>query len=145
MLGAIVHDLFVGDVLRARGEPPAPDVEGFGETVEEQPTTADGQAEVRGAPSGSAEHPTGLSSPLRARPAADPHTDVSDGAINAWVFGVVTVLVALWAWSGRQAVRRGNGAVATSHRPVHVSRGCAVPRRAARLALVVLVLWPWRR
>jgi hypothetical protein len=37
-----------GDVLRARGEPPAPDVEGFGETVEEQPTTADGRAEVRG-------------------------------------------------------------------------------------------------
>lgn len=70
---------------------------------------------------------------------------MSDGAINAWVFGVVTVLVALWAWSGRQAVRRGNGAVATSHRPVHVSRGCAVPRRAARLALVVLVPWPWRR
>ncbi|HXQ57818.1 MAG TPA: hypothetical protein VOA19_18770 [Actinomycetes bacterium] len=70
---------------------------------------------------------------------------MSDGAINAWVFGVVTVLVALWAWSGRQAVRRGNGAVATSHRPVHVSRGCAVPRRAARLALVVLVLWPRRR
>jgi hypothetical protein len=71
---------------------------------------------------------------------------VSDGAINAWVFGVVTVLVVLRAWSGRQAVqrpmgridrlgpvpaiRRGNGAVATSHRPVHVSRGCAVPQRA---------------
>jgi major intrinsic protein len=48
VLGAIVYDLFVGDVLRARGEPPAPDVEGFGETVEEQPTTADGQVEVRG-------------------------------------------------------------------------------------------------
>ena len=47
VLGAIVYDLFVGDVLRARGEPPAPDVEGFGET-EEQPTTADGQVEVRG-------------------------------------------------------------------------------------------------
>jgi hypothetical protein len=28
VLGAIVYDLFVGDVLRARGEPPAPDVEG---------------------------------------------------------------------------------------------------------------------
>jgi hypothetical protein len=30
----------VGDVLRARREPPAPDVEGFGETVEERPTAA---------------------------------------------------------------------------------------------------------
>jgi glycerol uptake facilitator protein len=37
MLGAFVYDLFVGDILRARGEPPAPDVEGFGETVEERP------------------------------------------------------------------------------------------------------------
>ena len=33
------------------------------------------------------------------------YTDVSDGAINAWVFGVVTVLVALWALSVRRAVR----------------------------------------
>jgi hypothetical protein len=38
----------VAQVLGVRGEPPAPDVEGFGETVEEQPTTADGQVEVRG-------------------------------------------------------------------------------------------------
>ena len=38
----------VGDVLRARGEPPAPDVEGFGETVEERPTAADGEVDVRG-------------------------------------------------------------------------------------------------
>jgi hypothetical protein len=45
-----------GDRLRpVRGRRPAgprgaagPDVEGFGETVEEQPTTADGRAEVRG-------------------------------------------------------------------------------------------------
>jgi glycerol uptake facilitator protein len=37
VLGAFVYDLFVGDILRARGEPPAPDVEGFGETVEERP------------------------------------------------------------------------------------------------------------
>ena len=48
VLGAFVYDLFVGDILRARGEPPAPDVEGFGETVEERPTTADGQVEARG-------------------------------------------------------------------------------------------------
>jgi SPW repeat len=33
------------------------------------------------------------------------YTDVSDGAINAWVFGVVTVLVALWAMSARRAVQ----------------------------------------
>lgn len=49
VLGAVVYDLFVGDVLRARKEPPAPDVEGSGETVEERPTTADdGQVEARG-------------------------------------------------------------------------------------------------
>ena len=48
MVGAIVYDLFVGDVLRARGEPSAPDVEGFGETVEERPTTANGQVGARG-------------------------------------------------------------------------------------------------
>jgi hypothetical protein len=40
VVGAFVYDLFVGDVLRARREPPAPDVEGFGERVEEQPSTA---------------------------------------------------------------------------------------------------------
>jgi hypothetical protein len=33
------------------------------------------------------------------------YTDVSEGAINAWVFGVVTVLVALWAMSVRRAVQ----------------------------------------
>jgi hypothetical protein len=48
VLGAIVYDLFVGDVLRARKEPPAPNVEGFGETVEERPTTAHGKVEARG-------------------------------------------------------------------------------------------------
>jgi glycerol uptake facilitator protein len=48
VLGAFVYDLFVGGVLRARGEPPAPDVEGFGETVEEEPTTADRQVDARG-------------------------------------------------------------------------------------------------
>ena len=48
VLGAIVYDLFVGDVLRARKEPPAPNVEGFGETVEERPTTADRKVEARG-------------------------------------------------------------------------------------------------
>ena len=38
-------------------------------------------------------------------------TDVSDGAVNAWVFGVVTVLVALWAFSGRRAVQRPMGRI----------------------------------
>src|SRR5919206_1614123 len=36
VVGAVVYDLFVGDVLRSRGAPPAPDVEAFGETVEER-------------------------------------------------------------------------------------------------------------
>ena len=39
------------------------------------------------------------------------YTDVSDGAVNAWVFGVVTVLVALWAMSGRRAVQRPMGGI----------------------------------
>jgi hypothetical protein len=43
-----VYDLFVGDILRAREEPPAPDVEGFGETVEERPATAGDQLTARG-------------------------------------------------------------------------------------------------
>jgi glycerol uptake facilitator protein len=47
VIGAFVYDLFVGDILRARGEPPAPDVEGFGETVEERPE-ADGRPAARG-------------------------------------------------------------------------------------------------
>ena len=47
VIGAFVYDLFVGDILRARGEPPAPDVEGFGETVEERPG-ADGRPAARG-------------------------------------------------------------------------------------------------
>ena len=41
VLGAIVYDLFVGDVLRARGAPAAPDVDAFGETVEERPAVTD--------------------------------------------------------------------------------------------------------
>jgi glycerol uptake facilitator protein len=48
VVGAILYDLFVGDTLRARREPPAPDVEGFGETVEERPSRADGRVEPRG-------------------------------------------------------------------------------------------------
>ena len=47
MIGAYVYDLFVGDVLRARGAPPAPDVEAFGETVEERPTATDGTVGTR--------------------------------------------------------------------------------------------------
>ena len=39
------------------------------------------------------------------------YTDVSDGATNAWVFGVVAVLVALWASSVRRAVRRPMGGI----------------------------------
>ena len=30
------------------------------------------------------------------------YTDVSDGAANAWTFGVITVLVALWAQASRR-------------------------------------------
>jgi glycerol uptake facilitator protein len=41
VVGAVVYDLFVGDALRARREPPAPDVEAFGETVEERPARSD--------------------------------------------------------------------------------------------------------
>jgi glycerol uptake facilitator protein len=40
VLGVLVYDLFVRDVLVARGVPPAPDVEAVGETVEEEPTGA---------------------------------------------------------------------------------------------------------
>jgi glycerol uptake facilitator-like aquaporin len=48
MVAQVLGALVGGALVRARGEPPAPDVEGFGETLEEQPTTADGQVEVRG-------------------------------------------------------------------------------------------------
>jgi glycerol uptake facilitator protein len=48
VVGAVVYDLFVGDILLARGAPPAPDVEGFGETVEERPSAADTEVEARG-------------------------------------------------------------------------------------------------
>jgi glycerol uptake facilitator protein len=37
VIGAVVYDLFIRDVLVARGAPPAPDVEARGETVEEEP------------------------------------------------------------------------------------------------------------
>jgi hypothetical protein len=39
------------------------------------------------------------------------YTDVSDGSVNAWVFGVITVLVALWALSGRRATSPPMGGV----------------------------------
>jgi hypothetical protein len=39
------------------------------------------------------------------------YVDVTDGAINAWVFGVVTVLVALWAMSVRRTVQPPMGGV----------------------------------
>jgi glycerol uptake facilitator protein len=38
VIGAVVYDFFIRDVLRARGAPPAPDVAARGETVEEEPT-----------------------------------------------------------------------------------------------------------
>jgi glycerol uptake facilitator protein len=47
VIGAVVYDLFVGDVLRARGVPPAPDVDAFGETVEDRPG-GDGELEQHG-------------------------------------------------------------------------------------------------
>jgi hypothetical protein len=47
VIGAVVYDLFVGDVLRARGAPPAPDVDAFGETVEDRPG-GDGELEQHG-------------------------------------------------------------------------------------------------
>jgi hypothetical protein len=37
----------VGDVLRARGAPSAPDVDALGETVEERPTVTDGKVGTR--------------------------------------------------------------------------------------------------
>ena len=36
LIGAFVYDFGIRDVLRARGETPAPDVEAHGRTVEEQ-------------------------------------------------------------------------------------------------------------
>ena len=47
VIGAVLYDLFVGDVLRARGAPPAPDVDAFGETVEDRPG-GDGELEPHG-------------------------------------------------------------------------------------------------
>jgi hypothetical protein len=47
VIGAVLYDLFVGDVLRARGAPPAPDVDAFGETVEDRPG-GDGELEQHG-------------------------------------------------------------------------------------------------
>jgi hypothetical protein len=36
---------------------------------------------------------------------------VSEGAVNAWIFGVVTVLVAVWAQSVRRPVQRPMGRI----------------------------------
>jgi glycerol uptake facilitator protein len=38
VVGAVVYDFFIRDVLAARGAPPAPDVEARGETVQDEPT-----------------------------------------------------------------------------------------------------------
>jgi glycerol uptake facilitator protein len=48
VVGAVVYDLFVGDILRRRGAPPATDVEARGETVEELPDGGDGRVEPHG-------------------------------------------------------------------------------------------------
>ena len=39
VLGAIVYDIFIRDVLRDRGEPEAAGVEAEGRTVKEEPET----------------------------------------------------------------------------------------------------------
>jgi glycerol uptake facilitator protein len=46
VVGAVVYDFFIRDVLRARGTPPAPDVEAHGRTVEEQPAGSPSDAEA---------------------------------------------------------------------------------------------------
>jgi glycerol uptake facilitator protein len=48
VVGAVVYDLFIRDVLVARGAPPAPDVEARGETVEEEPAGPASDAEAGG-------------------------------------------------------------------------------------------------
>jgi hypothetical protein len=48
VVGAIVYDLFIRDVLVARGVPPATDVEIKGRTVEEEPAGPASDAEARG-------------------------------------------------------------------------------------------------
>jgi glycerol uptake facilitator protein len=47
VIGAVVYDLFIRDVLLARGVPPA-DVQARGETVEEEPAGSPSDAEARG-------------------------------------------------------------------------------------------------
>ena len=39
------------------------------------------------------------------------YPDVSDGALNAWIFGVVTVLVAVWAQSVHRPVQQPMGPI----------------------------------
>jgi glycerol uptake facilitator protein len=48
VIGALVYDLFIRDVLLARGVPPAPDVEVTGRTVEEEPAGSAADIEVKG-------------------------------------------------------------------------------------------------
>jgi glycerol uptake facilitator protein len=48
VVGAVVYDFFIRDVLRARGAPPAPDVAARGETVEEEPTGVPSEVETKG-------------------------------------------------------------------------------------------------
>jgi len=48
VVGAVVYDLFIRDVLVARGVPPAADVEVKGRTVEEEPTGPASDVEAQG-------------------------------------------------------------------------------------------------
>jgi glycerol uptake facilitator protein len=48
VVGAIVYDLFIRDVLVARDAPPAPHVKASGETVEEEPAGPASDVEARG-------------------------------------------------------------------------------------------------
>jgi glycerol uptake facilitator protein len=48
VVGAVVYDLFIRDVLVAGGVPPAADVEARGRTVEEEPAGPPSDAEARG-------------------------------------------------------------------------------------------------
>jgi glycerol uptake facilitator protein len=48
VIGAVVYDLFIRDVLLARGAPAAPDVEARGRTVEEEPAGSPAGAEAQG-------------------------------------------------------------------------------------------------
>jgi glycerol uptake facilitator protein len=66
VLGAIVYDLFVGDVLLPAGSRRPRTSRGSARRWRSSRPPPTGRWRSGAAPSGSAEHPTGLSSPLRA-------------------------------------------------------------------------------